>query len=391
MKKIFTILAACLAVTSSLVSCQEDLSKADPHVRYIRPCDPERGDQMLVEVSMGSTVAIIGEGLGDVCRIWFNDRQAQLNPTLITPTSIIVTVPSTMPEEFTNVMTLETSSGKRTTYPVTVVIPAPSISWIECLYAAEGSELKIHGNYFFPMEETGTVKVTFPGNLEAEVRSVTPELITCIVPDGASQVSGAITFESEYGKSRSTEIWRTTEGLFETFESETNLPWSKARLETEGGCSGMYHHQETVFNAGQWVDEQLIWSNPENTSLITEETVDDYAFSFEFCGRDMEGYAIKMGFLKEWPDGQIKSDFSNLTGAYYFFDPGLADEYEEDKWYTVTIPLEEFCRDSNNNEDISGISNPAEVINFMYATYTYGEEGGNVDLKFDNFRLIRIN
>ena len=96
MKKIFTILAACLAVTSSLVSCQEDLSKADPHVRYIRPCDPERGDQMLVEVSMGSTVAIIGEGLGDVCRIWFNDRQAQLNPTLITPTSIIVTVPSTM-------------------------------------------------------------------------------------------------------------------------------------------------------------------------------------------------------------------------------------------------------------------------------------------------------
>lgn len=390
MKKIFTIMAAALIGMASLTSCQEDLTKADPVVRYIRPCDPAMGDMLLMEVSMGSTVAIVGEGLGDVCKIWFNDCEAQLNPTLITPTSIIVTVPSNMPTEFTNVMTLETSTGKRTEYPVSVIMPSPSIEWIECLYATEGSELKIHGNYFFPIEETGTVNVTFPGNLPAEVKSVTSELITCIVPAGASETSGSLTIESEFGRTRTTQIWRTTEGMFETFENEDNLPWSKANLQSEGGCSGSYHYIHSTFDPGQWPYIDLIWDNPEGIALITEGEASEYAFSFEFCGTEMGGYAIKMGFQKEWGSDGIGSDFRGLTGGYYFFDPGEG-EYEDGRWYTVTVPLEDFCRNADNNDDVAPISKIGEMVNFTAVTYCYGEDGGVVDLKFDNFRIVRIN
>ena len=63
-----TILAAGLMLAGLLpVACNKaDSPDADPVVRYIRPVDPVMGDKLLTEVSMGSTIAVIGEGLAGV-------------------------------------------------------------------------------------------------------------------------------------------------------------------------------------------------------------------------------------------------------------------------------------------------------------------------------------
>ena len=109
MRKTNNIIAIFMALVSvaAFYGCTKDGvagSDADPVVRFVRPVDQDMGDKLLTEVSMGATVAVIGEGLGEVDRIAFNDQTAKLNPTLVTPTSIIVTVPSTMPEDITNKM-----------------------------------------------------------------------------------------------------------------------------------------------------------------------------------------------------------------------------------------------------------------------------------------------
>lgn len=45
---------------------------------------------------MGTTVAIVGENMRTIKEVWFNDQQAVLNTSLITPTALIVQVPETL-------------------------------------------------------------------------------------------------------------------------------------------------------------------------------------------------------------------------------------------------------------------------------------------------------
>ena len=135
MNRIYNAAAVIAAMLAGFltVSCDKASSPdADPQVFFVRPVDSAQGDKLLTEVSMGSTIAVIGEGLAGVNRIAFNDQVSKLNPTLVTPTSIIVTVPSTMPDEVTNKMYLSTSAGKSTEYDLAVIIPSPSIQSIEC-------------------------------------------------------------------------------------------------------------------------------------------------------------------------------------------------------------------------------------------------------------------
>ena len=60
MKKLYFMIFA--ALLSIMVACQKSADTgAVPVVRLVKPCDPQKGDMLLTEVSMGSTVAIIGE------------------------------------------------------------------------------------------------------------------------------------------------------------------------------------------------------------------------------------------------------------------------------------------------------------------------------------------
>ena len=81
MRKIFNIITIALLAVSGFVSvsCEQmKSSSAEPVVRFVRPVDAAMKDKLLTEVSMGSMVAVIGEGLGMSCRMTFNDRQRNL-------------------------------------------------------------------------------------------------------------------------------------------------------------------------------------------------------------------------------------------------------------------------------------------------------------------------
>lgn len=388
MKKINTILLISTLAGMLAVSCDKTSGPgADPVVRFVRPVDPDMGDMLLTEVSMGSTVAIIGEGLAGVNRIAFNDQVAKLNPTLVTPTSIIVTVPSTMPEDITDKMYLGTSAGKTAEYDLAVIIPSPSVQSIECEYAPAGSEVSIYGNYFFTRED-GSIDVLFPGNIPAEVKSVTETEIVCTVPEGADR-EGNISVTSQYGTTRSSFIWRNSEGLITDFEETAswNL-WSLSEFASEQGCSGQYMKLSGATGNWLWPANQLqfFYINPDQSPLVSEGEVSDYSLVFEYC-------------CQAWDDTQMIIWFNRDSGVHsvdgteaQYHWKLYQDGFEPGVWKTLYIPLTEFNTDKEETTSDRSISSLGELVNMHMMFFGAAETaGGSIDIRIDNIRLVRNN
>lgn len=366
------------------VSCEQRLdADADPVVRFIKPCDPAIGDRLLTEVAMGGTVAVIGEGLGDVCRIAFNDQVCKLNPAFVTSTSIIVTVPSTMPKEVTNKMYLETKSGKKAEYDVAVLIPSPVIESVSCLWAPVGSDIVLSGKYFFA-DENGLVKVEFPGAVSATVKSVTETEVVCTVPEGAV-LEGKISVTSKYGTSRSKDTWRVSEGLFENFTSTANVTWGTGAFATDGGCDGQYLHWVGSIGSWAWPDNkiQMFWLNPSKAPLLTEGEVADYALQFEYC---CTTWSTNVN-LTMWFHGN--SETHDIDGAEAKHQWLIYEEFVPGVWTTKTIPLTDFNTNKEVNENRT-IKSFDDMVNFHMMPFGAADGPGECDVKFDNFRLISI-
>lgn len=89
-----------------LASCSETEGEKDkgavPVIKYARVCDAEKADSLIVSASLGSRLCFVGDHLGDVQQIWFNDQKAKLNPTMVTSHTIIVDIPNNIPGEVNN-------------------------------------------------------------------------------------------------------------------------------------------------------------------------------------------------------------------------------------------------------------------------------------------------
>ncbi len=94
---IYAMFLFMLVMTGSFLSCTKDNNDGEPRIKYVRITNPSSSDSLLVGASQGRLIAMMGENLGNVTEAWFNDRQASLNPTYITNTTIIVRVPAPIP------------------------------------------------------------------------------------------------------------------------------------------------------------------------------------------------------------------------------------------------------------------------------------------------------
>ena len=87
---VLLLLAGLFAGTmfSSCDDDSDDVSGDSPQIEYVRVTDPMASDSLVVRAFLGSTIAMVGEGLGDVVEIWFNDQSAKLNKNYITNETI---------------------------------------------------------------------------------------------------------------------------------------------------------------------------------------------------------------------------------------------------------------------------------------------------------------
>ena len=80
MKHIFkyTLLAAVCAFAAAGTACSDETDAekdkgATPVIKYARPCDISVSDSLLTKAPLGAQVAFVGDNLGDVQQVWFNE------------------------------------------------------------------------------------------------------------------------------------------------------------------------------------------------------------------------------------------------------------------------------------------------------------------------------
>ena len=185
----------------SFASCDKDDgtdTNADPIIRYFRPTDANIADSMIVDLSLGQTVAMIGENLDNIIGIKFNDQEVALNPCYITPTAVIFTTPVAIPGEVSNKLYLKCKNGKVVEYETETILPEPSIENLSKGYLKAGDVITIKGNYFIPTEDT-PITINLPGGVTVSPEEgATYTSISFKVPEGISK-SGAVSVSSAFG------------------------------------------------------------------------------------------------------------------------------------------------------------------------------------------------
>ena len=150
--KIGMLSIGALVLGGALSSCEQTDAEHDkgktPVIKYARSCDIDKSDSLLVSASLGARVCFVGDNMGDVQQVWFNDQKAKLNPNMVTSHTIIVDIPNNLPGEVTNIARFITSKGTAVDYEFNVFVPAPRIDDVSCEYARAGEEMVINGAYF---------------------------------------------------------------------------------------------------------------------------------------------------------------------------------------------------------------------------------------------------
>lgn len=373
MNKYILKIAVALLVALFFGACSDDDDKnggGTPVVRYIRPCDAAFSDSLLVRAYLGDRIAIIGENLGGVREIYFNDQKAKLNPSFVTEHAIIVSIPSTIPGEKQDIITLKTPASS-VEYDFETLVPEPLISSMTCEYVSAGDIAYIQG-YYFVHEEANPLTVTFPGNVEGEVVSYDVNNIAVKVPAGAQ--SGPITVTSVYGAGKSALHFRDQRNIILDFD--TTFP--------DGG----YHHGwHSGYGVGteNGVDGQYLIFRGENTATqpwMTTDKWNDTYYAYDrwtyrrddpdfFDATALEAYVLKFevnvtaawsaaalqiiftGADETWLNWQETSNGGNPGNAYVgdanypraLWMPWVdaaGSTYKTAGWITVTIPMTDF-------------------------------------------------
>jgi hypothetical protein len=386
--------SAALLTVGAMTSCDETDAESDrgetPVVEYVRVCNPESADSLVVESAMGSRIAFIGRDLGDVQQIYFNDQKAKLNPTLITSYSIIVDVPSTLPQEVTNTVTLITSTGIKTEYPFKVVVPSPVITSMSCQYGRPGDKITFAGDYFFGT--TSQVYATFPGNLVAKTISVDNNNLTVEVPEGATQ-EGYVTISSLYGSSKTSMKFLESDGMLCRFEPDGyQNSWGLGSTSNEDGIDGYYLRLYQA-NNGEWNWQNALCWGLWNTGgePIAKGSLSNLALRFE-------------ANIPSWANVPLIMYFNNADGinvdgdeAQLHWTPWLSlggdTPLNTDGWVTYTIPLTEFKYNKDGSDDsrtIGDISQYTNLSMILFGSFSPGTQAFDVDIRIDNLRIVSI-
>ena len=323
----YTALSAVVLSAGCMASCSETDAEQDrgntPVVKYVRDCDPAKGDSLIVAASLGAKLAFIGDNLGDVQQMWFNDQKVKLNPTMVTSHSIIVDVPNVIPSEVNNLCRLITSTGITVDYPFTISIPAPRLDEMDCEWALPGTNATLKGAYFAD-DPNVPMTVTFPGGLVADIIDYDQYNLTFKVPEGA--VEGPITVSTIYGQGKTSFNYRDTRGMLFDFE-----PDGVTGLGLQENKQGW--HQPAYGNDENSLDGTYIrFGNGEAT--LDNDAWDDNNFAFEhWAGTWSEPVTYPARIGDRLSDLVDFSDFSNMTLKFEMMIP------ESNPWQACAMQL----------------------------------------------------
>ncbi|WP_291125314.1 glycan-binding surface protein [Dysgonomonas sp. UBA7698] len=431
MKNLYIIFA--LFVIALFWACSDDDSdsKGAPVVDYVRSCDPAEAEIHLTSALLGNKIAIVGNNLGSVNKVYFNDVQAKLTPVFVTDNSIIVEVPTDLPTDKQDLITLYSSNGTSCNYSFVTVVPGPTIKSMDCEFVADGDIAYINGTYLTNYE-TDPLKVIFTGDAEGEVVECTLERVAVKVPAGAQP--GPVTVTSAYGTATSVFNFRDnrTEYVIMDFD---NIRRPIAPL-TDRWSNG-WHRGENDQNGGERIGTNGITG--QYLILKGNVNVDGDAVNvseWDFCfdawpftstapdlldAKNINNLALKFEakVVGEWTGGALQTIFTSVANASYsWVDPDAnhpnelwkwdawgADPYPrtmwapwadnggsystDGKWITVTIPMSE-CKYGMFGKVVGPkpAGNYAGMTLFVNRYHSGSGKSCYLQLYIDNIRVV---
>lgn len=390
--------AAALFAGSALTACDQTDAERDkdatPVVEYVRVTNPEAADSLLTSAPMGSQIVLMGHDLGAVQEIWFNDVKGKLNPTLITSFSIIVDVPSVIPEDVTDEITLVTSSGRRGVFNFHVTVPAPKIESMSCEYAKPGTEVTLEGDYFLDPV------VIFPGTeTPAEIVSFDQHKIVVKVPQGVEE--GPMKVTSIYGTGKSIFNFMDSRGLICNFEDGYEHPWGgRGTVTTDADAvSGNYLLFDGTAAAWNWADGLMwgYWCDAANTHgniPVAEGPIANLALKFETDIVTWTGVPMVFFFTKYGADdfNYIDDNPEAVPQAHWkpWFKAGEYVDAATGGWTTITIPLTDFKYNKEETETDRQIDDISRYTDLNIMLFGACEVPGPLTIKMDNIRVVAI-
>ncbi|MGK7391022.1 MAG: glycan-binding surface protein [Candidatus Cyclobacteriaceae bacterium M2_1C_046] len=374
--KYFFLLFIPLLSAGVFQACNEEelVNGGEPVIHYVRITNPNSSDSLLVAGYLGNLVAIMGDNLGDTRELWFNDREAVLNPNFVTDNSILVNIPSKAPGEVLNQMILKFGNGTQLAYDFEVAISDPALEAMKNEYAPAGNTTSISGNFFFE-----PLKVIFTGGSEAEIVSVTQNEITFIVPEGAEP--GPVTVETNFGTTESSFHYQDQRNVFLNYDDKKpEGSWRPGLfVEDEHSIDGAYLKLKGTYSSdapreegpiGDNHFESQYWGQASGstvTNLIPGDP-DNYVMKFE--AKVVEWYASILNICFAPYDNagnqEVWANGFNPRAIWGPWQEQGATYSTNDGWITVTIPISDFKWEMGTN----GLGN---VI------YTLSEKNLNLD------------
>ena len=377
MKNIYSKMLLLMVILAGVLSAcdKEDLPNGgQPKIDYIRVTKPESSDSLLVAAYQGTLIAIMGENLAGVQQIWFNDQKSSLTPTYITNTTIMVSVPSVIPQDITNKMRLVFSDGTELLHDFEVQISEPTVAGMECEYVPTGGIATIRGDYFYE-----PLTVSFAGGVTGEIVSVTDQLIQVRVPDGAQP--GQVTIKTNFGETKSDFWFRDNRNVF--INSDPFMGWWGASFvvtaptgDDPAAISGNYIRVKQSISGWAW--KEVAGGPPDAMGDISKNIPDeailkpaDYNLKFELnTKKPYSGNVIKLTVGL--------NDFNN--DQYTWLPP-----YDtKGEWKTVIIPFEELAA----AYEASGVKMAVSDKGYFSRILFHGPGDLDCDMSFDNFRVV---
>jgi hypothetical protein len=399
MKKIYRhfypalILFAVFAVV--LASCSEDETD-QPVITNVRVTAK---DSTITSGEFGLTVAIQGSGLSGVQKVFFNDVEAELNPTYITNNNIICHVPDSPPTTINNKVTVVTASGQTATFDFVVVLPKPVIWGVYNEYALPGAWNAVAGEYFY------VISKVLVGDTQVEITEVTPTAIFFIMPENAETTT--VTVIGEGGTTTSTFRLNETEGRMVNFDIPatgwgSDVCWGDSeRINPEDSdipvVSGRYARIKQTNLAATGYQADWVFSTCYFDFGLAPGSHEDKMFKFE------------VNVVKTWKAGYYRITIGTPEGSFlYKFKPWDTEALRSSGvktsgWATVYIPLSEFHKigtDDDGNEIILEpfvqIADASTITDLNVAFGNADKDADGKDAKaiaahhvaLDNFRIV---
>lgn len=319
-----------------------------PEVLYVRIPDAA-ADSLLDGAFLGNTICIAGNNLRSVYELYFNDRKAILNTSLITDHTLIVTVPGDIPEVVTDNMYLITKKGDKVAYPFKSKVPAPVVSAISCEYAMDGWEAALYGDFFID-DPNIPLKISMAGNIPVtEILDIQKTQIRFVIPEGAQK--GYLNVETLYGRGRSRFQFRDDRGIILDFDRLRGAGWRAGNLASEGGISGNYAVFKGDLTNGDWKEDDFsfnLWGVSGGRSEgdffdASPSNLDKLVFKFEInILAPWSANAMQIIFTP-WGMANSNGYYSDDSHSRALWIPwATAGSYQTDGWITVSVPMTEF-------------------------------------------------